>query len=106
MAGVAFLWCPRSNNTRCGYAEFFTEDPNEDSTNNNQEELVQLETLNSIGGGDLSHRKRGTDETQQQEGNKSQEPAKPKVQTETSENLSDSLFYSWFMDSVDTGYKL
>eukprot|EP01126_Amoeba_proteus_P039931 TRINITY_DN4233_c1_g1_i2.p1 TRINITY_DN4233_c1_g1~~TRINITY_DN4233_c1_g1_i2.p1 ORF type:complete len:367 (-),score=77.06 TRINITY_DN4233_c1_g1_i2:98-1198(-) len=49
---VTFLWWPRSNNTRYSYAEYFTDDDGGDGR-----QVVQLETLTVVGGGDLNQRR-------------------------------------------------
>eukprot|EP01127_Copromyxa_protea_P015792 TRINITY_DN4598_c0_g1_i1.p1 TRINITY_DN4598_c0_g1~~TRINITY_DN4598_c0_g1_i1.p1 ORF type:complete len:555 (-),score=128.24 TRINITY_DN4598_c0_g1_i1:117-1781(-) len=65
MLATAFLWRPRENNTRYGYAEFFTDEDN----GNDEIELetddttVQLETLTIVGGGELSKRNKPSTQT-------------------------------------------
>jgi len=54
LATVAVLWRPRSNNTRYGYAEFFTDEDNGDIE---KEDEVALETIN-VAGGELTRRKK------------------------------------------------
>eukprot|EP01125_Pyxidicula_operculata_P007562 TRINITY_DN2566_c0_g1_i1.p1 TRINITY_DN2566_c0_g1~~TRINITY_DN2566_c0_g1_i1.p1 ORF type:complete len:310 (-),score=60.43 TRINITY_DN2566_c0_g1_i1:42-971(-) len=55
MTVVSFIWRPRSNNTRYGYGEFFS-DETEDRTNTN--EKVEMETI-SVTGTSLTNRKKG-----------------------------------------------
>jgi len=54
LVSVAFMWRPRANNSRYGYAEFFTDDENARSAD--EDNSVQLETLTVVGGGELSRR--------------------------------------------------
>lgn len=60
MLAVALIWRPRANNTRYGYAEFFTDDDDNgpgDKDLTGDDTSVQLETLTVIGG-ELSKRKK------------------------------------------------
>jgi len=54
LATIAVLWRPRSNNTRYGYAEFFTDEENGDPEKIGE---IPLETIN-VAGGELIHRKK------------------------------------------------
>jgi len=62
MGAIAILWRPRANNTRYGYAEFF---PNAETKgasptgDNVGEEVIQLETLEIVSGGELNQRRKG-----------------------------------------------
>jgi len=54
LASIAVLWRPRSNNTRYGYAEFFTDEDNGDIEKVGS---IPLETIN-VAGGELTRRKK------------------------------------------------
>jgi len=84
MISIAVLWRPRDNNTRYGYAEFFpdSEDPKDDGVDG--ESVIQLETLEIVGGGELTHRKRGQPTA-------SQPINEPRYETEREQNIAKAV---------------
>jgi len=82
LASIAVLWRPRSNNTRYGYAEFFTDEDNGDIEKVGS---IPLETIN-VAGGELTRRKK---KKQEQEGQEKYESDREKNLEKTKVKFSE-----------------
>eukprot|EP01124_Arcella_intermedia_P026018 TRINITY_DN4796_c0_g4_i1.p1 TRINITY_DN4796_c0_g4~~TRINITY_DN4796_c0_g4_i1.p1 ORF type:complete len:536 (-),score=132.81 TRINITY_DN4796_c0_g4_i1:524-2131(-) len=62
LASICFLWRPRMNNSRYGYAEFFTEDKDEQEDDNS----VPLQSV-SVSGGEMKRRRKNEEKQSQKD---------------------------------------